>query len=53
MTDVCDLLIKYIMISGGLMIVGFLTDIIIKYIFDNDNDDHDDNDDIDNLEDKG
>lgn len=58
MIDVCALLIKYVMISGGLMICGFLTDIIIKWLFDNDdhNDDNDndnDNDDLDNLEDKG
>ena len=41
------------MICGGLLIVGFLTEIIIAYIFDNDNDDNNDNDDIDNVEDKG
>lgn len=54
MTDVCNLLIKYVMICGGLMICGFLTDIIIKWIFDNDDhNDNDDNDDLDNMEDKG
>ena len=52
MIDVCTLLLKYVIISGGLMIIGFLTDIIIKWLFDND-DHNDDNDDLDNLEDKG
>lgn len=54
MTDVCNILIKYVMICGGLMICGFLTDIIIKWIFDNDDHkDNEDNEDLDNMEDKG
>lgn len=51
MIDICNLMIKYVMICGGLLICGFLTDIIIKWLFDRD--DNDDNDDLDNLEDKG
>lgn len=52
MIDVCNLMIKYVMISGGLLICGFLTDLIIKWLFDNDDTDNE-NDDLDNMEDKG
>lgn len=53
MIDICNLMIKYVMICGGLLIIGFLTDIIIKWIFDNDDHTDNDNEDLDNLEDKG
>lgn len=53
MSNIAYLLIKYVMICGGLMVVGFLTDLIIKCLFGPDQEDPEDREDIDNMEDKG